>query len=1118
MTIVQVPDDATQRQITAADPGRSTWLAANAGSGKTRVLTDRVARLLLAGVLPQRILCLTYTKAAASEMQNRLFKRLGAWSMLDNDALKADLRKLGDTGPLDDDMLANARTLFARAIETPGGLKIQTIHSFCASVLRKFPLEAGVSPQFREMDERLQTLLVREVLEAMADGPDQGAFDILADAFTGAELEGWVSSLVGRRQSLLPPKSRAEIWAAFGLPEAYSAQMHVDALVSPGDVPMLRRVASALAASGSTDQKLSAALNALALDRIDLGICAALESLFVYGDSTKQPGAPKVDRVPTKAGRALVDADLPQLQAIMTRCADLQPKRQALETALRTAALHQFAQAFFPAYDARKQAGSWLDFDDLIDRTRVLLAESKVAAWVLFRLDGGIDHILVDEAQDTSPAQWDVIRQLAQEFTAGEGARTDTPRTIFVVGDKKQSIYSFQGADPQAFDDMRDLFQAGLEPSERPLQELSLQHSFRSSPAILDVVDATFAASEHRGLGQDSDHIAFKSALPGRVDLWDPVQVEKSEDETPWYDPIDRISDDDPKRVLAEKVAEQIQHLLQNEALPTVDENDQLTGRRIEPRDILILVQGRRSGLFQEIIRACKSAGLPMAGADRLNVAQELAVKDIAALLSFLATPEDDLSLASVLRSPLFGWSEQALFDLAHRRVQRYLWPALRDRAPEFETTVGVLQDLLAMADFLRPFDLIDRILTRYDGRAKLIARLGAEAEDAIDALLAQALSYEQTEVPNLTGFLTWLAADDLEIKRKSDTGANQIRVMTVHGAKGLESPIVILPDCGPKRSKPVPDLITMDDMLVWTPAKGHVHPPARDIQQRHVTRQAEENQRLLYVAMTRAESWLIVGAAGDVEKSGTVWYKQIEAGLTRSGANSVDDLGLRYEPLGWVEAPTIREADTPTAPVRYLPSAPRIPEPAPHPRSPSDLGGAKTLPGTEAEEDAMPRGSTIHALLQYLPDCDPSAWPAITRAICDDHGVAVETVLPSVRSVLKNNDLAHVFGAQSLAEVDLFAHLPQLGGTPIRGSVDRLIVGDGVVTAIDHKTNRIWANTTDDVPEGLLRQMGAYAAALEKLYPHHRIDTAILWTEPGLLMPLPHQAVNAALQRAAVS
>ena len=181
-------DDATRRQIEAADPANSTWLAANAGSGKTHVLTNRVARLLLEGVMPQNILCLTYTKAAASEMQNRLFKRLGRWTMLDNSSLLSELQNLSLEWSLSTYDVSRARTLFARAIEAPGGLKIQTIHSFCASILRRFPLEAGVNPQFTELDERAQKILLGEVLESISDQTGHSSFDGIAHYFTGLEI------------------------------------------------------------------------------------------------------------------------------------------------------------------------------------------------------------------------------------------------------------------------------------------------------------------------------------------------------------------------------------------------------------------------------------------------------------------------------------------------------------------------------------------------------------------------------------------------------------------------------------------------------------------------------------------------------------------------------------------------------------------------------------------------------------------------------------------------------------------------------------------------------------------------------------------------------------------
>ena len=406
---------------------------------------------------------------------------------------------------------------------------------------------------------------------------------------------------------------------------------------------------------------------------------------------------------------------------------------------------------------------------------------------MLYRLDGGIDHILVDEAQDTSPDQWDVVEKLAQEFTSGEGARSDVERTIFVVGDKKQSIYSFQGADPQAFDRMQQEFGRRLAESGSKLWDSTLEYSFRSSSAILSLVDILFENRAEAGFHKDSLHRAFKADLPGRVDLWPVVEKVEEDDDGDWTDPVDRPGARHHTVILAEKVAQSIKDMIDRGE--TIPEDGETPGtfvrRKVQPGDFLILVQ-RRSDLFAEIIRACKALRLPIAGADRLKVGAELAVKDLAALLSFLATPEDSLSLATVLKSPLFGWTEQQLFDLAHRRQEQFLWAALRQRAEEFPETLDILNDLRGQIDFLRPYDLIERILTRHDGRRKLLGRLGAEAEDGINALLSQALAYERTDIPSLTGFLVWIQTDDLEIKRQMSGVGNMIRVMTVHGSKGL--------------------------------------------------------------------------------------------------------------------------------------------------------------------------------------------------------------------------------------------------------------------------------------------------------------------------------------------
>jgi ATP-dependent helicase/nuclease subunit A len=356
------------------------------------------------------------------------------------------------------------------------------------------------------------------------------------------------------------------------------------------------------------------------------------------------------------------------------------------------------------------------------------------------------------------------------------------------VGDKKQSIYSFQGADVAAFDRMRDHFASRLS-GGRGLADSALEHSFRSSPAILEVVDQTFTEAQHQALGGGSHHLAFNEGLPGRVDIWPVIEKEEKAEPGPWFEPIDTPHPEDPNVVLARNISEWIRDRVKGgEQIQTAKEGP----RPIHFGDFLILVQ-RRSDLFHEIIRACKSLGLPIAGADRLKLGGELAVKDLTALLSFLDTPEDDLSLAAILRSPLCGWTETELFRLAHPR-RGYLWEALRDN-PGHAETLAFLNDMRSQADFLRPYDLIERVLHRHDGRRKLIGRLGPEAEDGIDELLGQALSYEASEVPSLTGFLTWMETDEVEVKRQLDGEGHRIRVMTVHGAKGLEAEIVILPD-----------------------------------------------------------------------------------------------------------------------------------------------------------------------------------------------------------------------------------------------------------------------------------------------------------------------------------
>jgi ATP-dependent helicase/nuclease subunit A len=777
------------KQIAAANPAANTWLSANAGSGKTRVLTDRVARLMLDGVEPQRILCLTYTKAAAAEMQNRLFRRLGEWAMTPDAKLRAALLDLGEVD-LSAPRLARARQLFARAVEAPGGLRIQTIHSFCASILRRFPLEAGVPPGFAEMDDRSARLMRSEIVEELADTLAPSTVRRVTEVYAGEDFGALVEQIARNRGSFERRMGREDIWRLFGLaPDFGGADLHAEVLLGDEAGWMPEFIAGLLAGS-SDDIKAANKLRTLDLTRPDRRVLPTLENAFLFGGTTKDPEkafTAKIGDFPTKPTRNRMANHMPPVEALMRRVEAGRGKRLALAAAEKTAALHDLAVAFLPVYADRKAMRGLLDFDDLIGRARRLLTDPGLAAWVLYRLDGGIDHILIDEAQDTSPEQWELIDRLTAEMTAGQGA-SNRARTLFVVGDKKQSIYSFQGADVAAFDRKRDQFSAQLAGGSG-LASLSLEHSFRSSPAILSVVDHTFAGDLQAALGGGSHHIAFHENLPGRVDVWPLEEKAEAEPEGDWFDPVDRESPESPHVILAGKVAEWIRdRVLSHEQIPQAGK----AARPLHFGDFLILVQ-RRSLLFHEIIRACKKLELPIAGADRLKLGGELAVRDLAALLAFLDTPEDDLSLASVLRSPLCGWSEGELFQLANGR-KGYLWEALRNQ-PGHDETLAFLNDLRAQADFLRPYDLIERVLYRHDGRRKLLDRLGPEAEDGIDELLGQALAHEAAEVPSLTGFLVWMETDDVEVKRQLDGEGHRIRVMTVHGAKGLEAEVVILPD-----------------------------------------------------------------------------------------------------------------------------------------------------------------------------------------------------------------------------------------------------------------------------------------------------------------------------------
>jgi ATP-dependent helicase/nuclease subunit A len=1111
----------------AADGRLSAWVAASAGTGKTKVLTDRVLNLLLAGSDPARILCLTFTRAAAAEMANRLNERLALWAIIPDGKLTEEITALLGRVPAADD-LARARRLFARVLDTPNGMKIETIHAFCQSLLRRFPLEAQIAPHFETMDER-------NAREALAEAQDR----MLAEATTGADPRlGVALAEVTRHlaelrfdelmQALVGERARLADALADGF-ERFRRNLASTIGIAPDAAPEAVVAAACAGApdfSAAADRMLQ---SASAQDRqrgaAIAQFCAApvSERPALFDEYCKafltQEGCQR-NAIQTKA---LATSSPANETALLREAARLEAARQERARASllsATLALAALGDRILALYRRHKDERVLLDYDDLVLGARELLCRPGVPPWVLYKLDGGIDHILIDEAQDTNPEQWDVVRALAEEFFVGLSARTG--RTIFAVGDTKQSIFSFQRAEPRRFFAMRDHFAARARDCGQGWREVPLELSFRSTEAVLSVVDAVFARPEARaGVALDRHpirHYAHRTGAGGLVELWPAVPAQEDPDETPWDPPVRPRPRVEPHVRLAHAIAAQIKLW--------VDRGERLAARDrpIRPRDVLVLVR-RREPFVAALVRALKERRIEVAGADRMRLVDQLAIEDVMALLQFLLLPEDDLTLATVLKGPLFGFDDTLLFELANPRAEgTSLWAELRRVAHEneaFAAAYGLLSELLGRADYAPPYELIADILGARGGRRSFLARLGPEAEDPLDELMAAALAYERRHGPSLQGFLYWLKAGDIEVKRDFDErGRDEVRIMTAHGAKGLQAPIVFLPDTLGVPRKDFPLLWSEDGLLLWRANKGCGAAALERARAEAERRQAEEYRRLLYVAMTRAEDRLYVCGWRMKKTFPGNWYELVEAGMkeahgvemlpwTAPIADGWSGTALRLASPQTV-APKDDAAKGPVSHITILPDwAKRRPAPEPVPPRPlapsrpdRDEPAARSPLGTD-EGLGFRRGLIVHRLLQTLPQLDPAAREAAGRRYLAQavHGLdaAMQAeILAETLAVLEDPDFAPLFGPGSLGEV------PVVGlaeGRAISGRIDRLVVREASVLIVDYKTLRPVPASEAEIPPLYLDQLRAYRAAIMGLYPGRGVRCALLWTDGPKLM-----------------
>lgn len=1133
--------DPVTVQRRAADPTRSVWVSASAGTGKTKVLTDRVLSLLLSGTPPHKILCLTFTRAAAAEMANRINRALAGWAVASDDDLLESIGTLigGDPEP---DMIRRARPLFARVLDVPGGMKIQTLHGFCESLLGRFPLEAGLAPHFEVMDERDAAEGLAEAQSRVLGRARTNGQDTLATALAGvtnhinedefATLLSNLSAERGRLRRLFDRHGNADalaraVCSRLGVPTEATVEETIRGAIQDENIPVedLRRVAAAMQKGSKTDQRHGAIIAswlAAPAEKRETAFDSYIGAYFTSAGTIRKTLIYKEAASLEPDAADILAREAARLEQVLIRI-------RAIITARATTCLLTLAQALLDAYEAYKHDHGRLDYDDLILRARHLLERDGGASWVLFKLDGGIDHILIDEAQDTNPDQWAVVRALAEEFFSGAGAR-ETNRTVFAVGDSKQSIYSFQQAAPEEFEKMRDHFRNRVAAAEKNWGDVNLDISFRSTESVLRSVDTVFANDIARdGLtepGHEIHHHPFRRGQAGLVELWPAVAPTEREDPEPWAPPVTTRQGDHPAARLAAVIAGRIHGWLES------GERLDSRARPVRPGDIMVLVR-RRGPFVEELVRALKQKTIPVAGIDRMVLGEQLAVRDLLALGNFLLLPEDDLTLATVLKGPLFGFSEDDLFDLAHRRGDHTLWQVLRARAEEravFKAAAEELDRLLGRVDFVAPFELFADILGRRRGRKMITGRLGHDANDPLDEFLARAFAFERNHPASLQAFLHSLDADQLEVKRDLEQAIrDEVRVMTVHGSKGLQAPIVFLPDTLQVPVQRPTLLWTEDELLLWPPRRRFADPVCEGALNEAVHRRDQEYRRLLYVAMTRAEDRLyICGWHNSRKAAAHNWYdliataieptaKPLEMDLTTDAAVGWRGQGWRIE--NGQEIPVDVEDDD----QEFATTASTLPDWATRPPPPEDKPPTPLTPSRPDEEPAprspmgsdggagFRRGLLVHRLLQSLPEIPPAHRAAaashfLARLV---HGLEKAdrfALQAEVMAVLNEPEFSALFSPGSRAEVPIIG---RIGEHVIAGQVDRLCVTDNAVQIVDYKTNRPPPTEPASVAPVYLRQMAAYRAVIQEIYPEKTVVCALLWTDGPTLMPLPDAVLD---------
>lgn len=1139
--------EAERLQNAASDPGVSAWVRANAGTGKTYVLVQRILRLLLNGAEPQSLLCLTYTKNAAAEMEARVLNELGSWTTARDADLDVRLEKLlGHAARVEERL--RARCLFAQIIDAARGLPIMTIHSFCEQVLRRFPVEAGMPPNFEILTEDEAEAALRKATDAVLDiaarepaSPLGAALSTVIRNADAAQFDKLLGDVLAKRstlRALLSPPAEGDavdhvevrLRLHFGLSLSETVEgIRQEQLRIADDLDALGEILPLLLAGKATDQKTAGRLKAVIEAKSETTRLSALSEFFLTTDGKLRKN------FFTKDIAAKLGGVTRRLDELCASFASTEEKLCAARIVEASTALVRLAGEVADHYEREKRLRCAADFDDLIEKTLSLLEDGPSAEWVLFQLDHRIDHILVDEAQDTSAAQWTIIERLTGDFFSGESTR-DCVATVFAVGDVKQSIYSFQGAEPRLMIEQEDAYSGHIQQADLPWRSINLGLSFRSVPAVLQSVDAVWQAVVSRGdasSGEMIRHIAHRASAPGLVEIWEPeLPAERQASET-WSPESEDEAETDAATRLCERIADQIAAWLEKGEMLASE------GRPIKPGDILILLK-KRAPLLDMFLRALKARGIPVAGADRFSLLDSIAVADLLALGDALMMPEDDLALAAALKSPLFGFDDDDLFALAYGRGAS-LWAALSGKAAahvKFEHAFQRLEAWRQLSFTATPFAFYHHLLDAQDLRLAFTARLGLQCQDALNEFLQLAETFSEKRRGTFSEFLCWIRATGSDIKRGGEQKPDAVRVMTVHGAKGLEAEVVFLADTCRKADGRASGILHLDDGLnlpalpVWLLKGASGHPAIAEAKAALAKAEREESMRLLYVAMTRARDRLYVtGYQSGKKRPDGCWY-DVAADAVMAGANEIaDDAGRRVWQIGDTAREVLAASMAPDASA----GAPEERAPAPalpgwaRQNAPVEPGAnARFAPSAAADheadfaqgaarnpEESRLAGLLIHRLLQALPAAPAIERAALASAIAADYAHLLpastrQQAAHEALSVIDHPDFRHLFAQAALTEAELAGELTVAGnGSLALGQVDRVIWLEGEYLVLDYKTGLYVPHTVEEAPLAHLAQVALYRHMLARILTDRPVRAALLYTRGPALLELPGHALD---------